>query len=563
MSDPPIYQPIYQPRVIVKFRDNLQVPYQDDIGSYLDQQGIGWTALTKQFPGIAIERLFIASSSEQILTLVGQAQQMDKSYHPPNFLTYFAIDCPRQDEANDVGQHPPSLIATPRDFVVIGGPGGPIVTGGPGGPVVTGGPGGNGGNNDDHDHDHDHEGDVDPRKVVQALSAWRVVQFAYVEGKPAPPPASVPLANPCSGSQDYLNAAPEGIDAWYGWKQKIAGADGAGMHFVDIEKGWTFPHRDLPQSIPLVAGGENFEEQGHGTAVLGVLVATNEDQSDMGIAPRAQANVVSQFRFAPPTNTAYPIRRNGIADAIFSALNVLFPGDVLLLEVQTVDPSAKQIGDDTSVLLPVEVEPAIFDTIRLATAVGIVVVEAAGNSGHDLDMFTDKNKKFILNRNNAADFQDSGAIMVGAATSQVNNDKAKHAKGQDDIDPKDKDTIKTNFGSRIDCYAWGENIHTTGSSSKYRKPTFDDCTDNFSGTSGASAIVAGAALVAQAVAQAHQLPRYSSPALRDLLKTHGTPALVRVPVNGTPTLVATSNVIGVMPDLQAIINHILSLNPIT
>ena len=61
---------------------------------------------------------------------------------------------------------------------------------------------------------------------------------------------------------------------------------------------------------------------------------------------------------------------------------------------------------------------ADFDAIRLAVALGIVVVEAAGNGGFDLDNYTDGAGDFVLRRG-SVDFKDSGAIMVGASTSTV------------------------------------------------------------------------------------------------------------------------------------------------
>ena len=51
----------------------------------------------------------------------------------------------------------------------------------------------------------------------------------------------------------------------------------------------------------------------------------------------------------------------------------------------------------------------------MATAGGIVVVEAGGNAGYDLDAYTDKSGKKIFDRRSADFREDSGAIMVGAA----------------------------------------------------------------------------------------------------------------------------------------------------
>ena len=96
------------------------------------------------------------------------------------------------------------------------------------------------------------------------------------------------------------------------------------------------------------------------------------------------------------------------AEAIPSAAGVMQSGDVLLLEAQTT--SSTMAG-----YLPVEVEQATFDAIQYATSNGIIVVEAGGNGSNDLDNYKDSNNKAILNRS-SADFRDSGAIMVGAAS---------------------------------------------------------------------------------------------------------------------------------------------------
>ena len=66
------------------------------------------------------------------------------------------------------------------------------------------------------------------------------------------------------------------------------------------------------------------------------------------------------------------------AEAIVSAAAVMSPGDVMLLEAQT------SIGN-SEIMLPVEVYPAEFDAIAAATRKGIIVIEAAGNGGTDLD----------------------------------------------------------------------------------------------------------------------------------------------------------------------------------
>jgi hypothetical protein len=106
-------------------------------------------------------------------------------------------------------------------------------------------------------------------------------------------------------------------------------------------------------------------------------------------------------------------------------------GDVLLLEAQTTYPPGTQY-------LPVEVEQVVYDAIRAATDAGIIVVEAGANGSVDLDKFQDMNGREVLNRS-SRDFRDSGAIMVAAAGSRSPHGRLSFS----------------NFGSRIDCYAWG------------------------------------------------------------------------------------------------------------
>ncbi len=122
--------------------------------------------------------------------------------------------------------------------------------------------------------------------------------------------------------------------------------------------------------------------------------------------------------------------------------------------------------------LPVEVEAAAFDAIRHVTDLGIVVVEAAGNGGHDLDAYLDGKNRHVLDRS-SIDFRDSGAIMVGAATSTIPHSRLDFS----------------NHGSRIDCYGWGADIDTTGDG--WQGASTTAYTTGFGGASGASPIGCG------------------------------------------------------------------------
>jgi hypothetical protein len=175
--------------------------------------------------------------------------------------------------------------------------------------------------------------------------------------------------------------------------------------------------------------------------------------------------------------------------------------------------------------LPVEVEPAVFDAIRHVTDAGIIVVEAAGNGGHDLDTFVNAANRHVLNRGNA-EFRDSGAIMVGAASSTAPHWRLGFSC----------------HGSRIDCYGWGENINTTGDG--WQGTSTTAYTTGFGGTSGASPMVAGAAVLLQSWRKKRQGRVYSPEFLRAMMSSANLNT-----ASGNPA----SDRIGVMPDSRAII----------
>jgi hypothetical protein len=100
----------------------------------------------------------------------------------------------------------------------------------------------------------------------------------------------------------------------------------------------------------------------------------------------------------------------------------------------------------------------------------------------------------------------------------------------------------SNYGSRIDCYAWGQNIDTCGDG--WTGNATNTYTPSFGGTSGASPIVAGAALLMQAWSVGAGRGRYSPGALRGLLSSA---------VLNTASANPGSDRIGVMPNLRAVI----------
>ena len=235
----------------------------------------------------------------------------------------------------------------------------------------------------------------------------------------------------------------------------------------------------------------------------------------IGVAPSAKGRVVSSLR---------PDIVN-VADAILDAIAKapMHWGDVLLLEAQEWNWA---FPGDVYQLLPVEVTQANYDAISTATSLGITVIEAGANGSNDLDKYItqDSPGKQILNRS-SKDFRDSKAVMVGGASSAVPHQRMSWS----------------NYGSRIDVYAWGENIDTSTADAA-NATNHSLYTTAFNGTSGASPIITGAALIVQGIANATRGKLFSSQ-VRNILAKGGT-------ASGTPA----SDKIGVMPNLKAIID---------
>ena len=362
------------------------------------------------------------------------------------------------------------------------------------------------------------------RRYLADLRRAPEVDLAYEESKLRAPDAwAVDPADPFVKHQGYLNAAPEGVGAN---TEAVWGAfDGAGVSFADIESGWNLNHVELPRAVgnqPIVNVNDPIDAD-HGTAVLGIVLAKQDGAGITGIAPGARFIGVASWLVGQ--STALP----DIAGAIYAAATRLGKGDVLLIEVETA------IG------YPVEVEDFTFDQIRNASGNDVIVIEPAGNGtgtvGRDLDKPPTgrpggPQKSRSLNRN-AASFLDSGAVLVSACRSRLTSSGLHRRIGY------------AGFGSRVDCYAWGENVATAGGSglgpSQSKNRSY---TDSFSGTSAASAIVAGVAILAQDMAR-EKLGRDLLPLdMRTLLSN---------PANGTGVLRPSGNtMIGVMPDLEAI-----------
>ena len=474
-------------RVVVKFRDTVVLPYEDGAERHVVRLGIGpWTELADRFKGIRLDRLFTAVPAERLGELVARATDRDRHYRPPNLLTYFVVDSPAG---------------------------------------------------------------IDSGALARSLGEWAQVEIAYVDPVDASP---VPSDNPQYGAQTYLKPpavaappAPQGaIDAEFAWQQP--GGKGTDQKIVDLERGAKLNHQDLVARAIQKIHGDNdpaLDDQSHGASVLGIVAAVDNNQGIIGIAHDI-GEIAYSSQVVPTSVSPNGVHRvNAVTAAIahFTQPGEEAFGRVLLLEVHlnpVNDPMPLTHIDGTKwSYMPMETAPADFEIIRLATALGIVVVEAAGNGHHDLDVFQQamSGGKFVLSRAHPADFKESGAIMVGGSTWTY------------PYRPWVDSGEGTCFGTRVDCFAWAQNVRTCAVA-----PFFGDIYDDFGGTSSASAIVAGAALLVQGVAEKSPGPRLGPGPMRALLSD---------PNINTRSESYGVDRIGVMPNLKRIIQDGLGLAP--
>lgn len=374
------------------------------------------------------------------------------------------------------------------------------------------------------------------RGIVAELGRLREVDLAYRE-LPVGAPWAPLHANPERASQGYLGAAPEGVGVDpTGWNA----TDGSGVAFADVERSWCGGHEDLfpaagagscgamSGNVKVIAGNNlpaaGFTDRMHGASVLGIVVAQDNDVGCVGIAPgAAPVRLASSFVHTGPGQfDGMDFQVSNAITAAIAGPDRLAGGDVLLLEVRRDDPFAGLQN------LPTEYVASDFTAIRLASALGIVVVEAAANGGLNLDPLAAFSSTAPA----------SGAILVGASVAAVSN--GAHAK-----------LPASNFGSRVDCYAWGEQVRSPGASQAVANEL--TAYRNFSGTSAAAAIIAGVAVIVQARHKQGGAGWLSPAAMRAILRdsTFGTPCADRVNQNigSMPDLARVLPRLGVVPDV--------------
>lgn len=328
-----------------------------------------------------------------------------------------------------------------------------------------------------------------------------------------PPSDILPVTTNFEPLQTYIGADP-GVNMQYAWDLEQSGA---GIKIRDVEYGLNKNHEEFVDIDANVAPGMTINSTAttdyteHGTSVFGIVYA---DKGTYGVSGLAYG--ADEMLLYPEWQEIGYNRVFAVAQSIANS----DPGDVIIYEMQ-------EYGQNNNYVCA-EFNSIIWDLTEAATNAGIIVVAAAGNGNQDLDsaFYTEYMER-----------GDSGAIIVGAGSSDVFHDKLYYS----------------TYGSRVDLQAWGENVYTTG----YMPPISGVCSyliaedfnqsysTCFSGTSSATPIVASCAVVLQSYYHSLTNQYMTSQELRDVMKDTGV-------LQGN---IASGN-IGPIPDMEAAMQEI-------
>lgn len=325
-------------------------------------------------------------------------------------------------------------------------------------------------------------------RIAQELSAQPEIDQAVAVPRIAPP--SNPLAEPLTGTTNQLvsNCGPAGCltNQWYlfrcdvpeAWDQD---ASGKGVVIAGIDWGFDLDHPDLIHTelakniftdSPNVSDGNLLL---HGNGVLGLAGAAVNEEGMAGIAFGASLWAIQAG--AGGLNTPIDNPELWVGAINFVRSTAASGRKVIILEVQTAD-----FGN-------VEMIPTIRKEIIDAINDQIVVCVPAGNGNAGGDAGID---------DHGCPIPETGSIVVGAT----------------EFHPTINLRGVSNGGSRVTVFAPGDQGAdlTCGTLGRYR--------DNFGGTSGATAKVAG--VVALMLEMNDQLTPQQ---IREILKRSNKPVV--------------------------------------
>ena len=324
--------------------------------------------------------------------------------------------------------------------------------------------------------------------IAYYLNLSAEIHIAYFEPFPVKPPTETP---DFSEMQTYLNPAPIGMA--YEEVKNIAGATGAGVSYCDVEYSVIEGHEDYDDSkfsyINPNGSFPNKTWEDHGAATLGLLCGIRDDKGINGMAPESKVYIAYPCHAIDCSNYS-------VANAIKNAADELEYGDILLIEQQTSLPYPQSLK-----LGQVSYYDANYDAIKYATDKGIIVIEPGGNGGINLDTN-------FLNGRFDRNLRDCGSILVAAAN--LNNLR------RYSFSP---------YGSRIDLFSAGGAITTSGYGALFTDKNSGnrrDYTNNYGGTSGASALCAAAVTSLQGIYYELSGNKLGPNEMRELLYETGT-----------------------------------------
>ena len=345
--------------------------------------------------------------------------------------------------------------------------------------------------------------------AARALEALDSVEFASIQTTGNPPPGDIPPVTPDLVShQLHLGPFP-GQDSL---SVLALGLSGSGVRVSDCEYNWNPAHEDLVdagiQAEPGQTPVPSLDNENHGTAVAGCIIAGDNGYGVTGVAPGASLYTYSEWTLEGG------FRR---LSAITAAVADSGVGDIVLLEMQTVG-----VGNSYG---PAELDPAVHLITSVATDAGVLVVAAAGNGNQDLDHWLYDSYMAM---------GDSGALIVGAGRPYL---------------PYPTKEYWSTFGTRVNVQCWGSQVFTTGYGTydSFGGDPNQSYASGFSGTSSAAALVAGAC----AVLQERALPAFGRPLepleMRALLIDTGYPQVglggpIGPAVNGLAAMLAIQDV---------------------
>lgn len=375
------------------------------------------------------------------------------------------------------------------------------------------------------------------KQTLAVLNDSQVSEIEFAEEMPYRQslpvvPDFTSLTNPTGFYQRYLNNPGDGgigiVTVW-----SLPGGRGANVTVTDVEYDFIKSHNELADRVEdLGAGSPQLPGKfsAHGTASLGVIGSSSDGIGTTGVAPDAT------LRFSAVGGGGSLAQVNIGNALLFGAGKV---GDVIVVEQQVAGPlrTASDGDEDQFGLVPAEWNRAVYDVIRTLTAMGQVVVEAAGNGVQNLDDPTyslpHTHRPFIPGR-------ESGAILVGAGW--PNGSSTRGTRPESGLR-----TYFSNFGSRLDLQGWGLGVVAPGYGDLFDAEGEQAVYTLYSGTSSATAMVGGAI----AAIQGHFRNQYGRVATADELRF-----LLQATGSAQPNL--QNDRIGPLPNLEAAVAFLAS-----